>query len=190
MSGVLAGKVAVITGSSRGLGLAIAHAYAEQGAAVVITSRTLQSVEKVVADFRKRGFQASGMACDTGNLSQVEALADYAVSQFGKLDIWVNNAGLSAPYGPTISIPVNRFSNIVQTNILGVYHGSLAAMKRFLPQKSGKLINLIGRGAEGPVPFQNAYSSSKIWVRSFTKSLAKEYTSSGVGYTCLIRAWF
>jgi glucose 1-dehydrogenase len=181
MAGLLEGKVAVITGSSRGLGLAIARAYAEQGAAVVISSRTIQSVEQAVTGLRQSGFQAIGAACDTGNLNQVEALADQAVAHFGKLDIWVNNAGVSTPYGPTISISIEEFTRIVQTNILGVYHGSLVAMKLFLPQKSGKLINLIGRGAEGPVPFQNAYASSKIWVRSFSKSLAKEYDRSGVG---------
>ena len=181
MAGKLAGKVAVITGSSRGLGLAIAQAYAEQGAAVVISSRTARSVEQAVDGLKQSGFQAFGVACDTGSLKQVESLAGQALAHYGKLDIWVNNAGLSAPYGPTVSIPVERFTQIVQTNILGVYHGSLVAMQQFLPQKSGKLINLLGRGAEGSVPLQNAYAASKIWVRSFSKSLAKEYTSSGVG---------
>lgn len=181
MSGLLEGKVAVITGSSRGLGLAIAQAYAQQGAAVVISSRTMQTVDQAVSGLRQNGFQAEGAACDTGNMSQVEALADLAVARFGKLDIWVNNAGLSAPYGPTISVPVDRFNRVVQTNILGVYYGSMSALKHFIPQKSGKLINLIGRGAKEPVPFQNAYASSKSWVRSFSKSLAKELDHSGVG---------
>jgi NAD(P)-dependent dehydrogenase (short-subunit alcohol dehydrogenase family) len=111
----------------------------------------------------------------------VAALADFAAATFGKLDIWVNNAGLSAPYGPTMSIGSDRFTQVIQTNVLGVYYGSQAALKHFLPQKSGKLINLIGRGADKPVPFQNAYASSKMWVRSFSKSLAEEYKDSGVG---------
>jgi glucose 1-dehydrogenase len=179
--GLLEGKVAVVTGSSRGLGLAIAQAYAEQGAAVVISSRTAPAVDRAVASLTQAGYKAVGMACDTANPEQVEALADLAVKTFGKLDIWVNNAGTGAPYGPTMSISSDRFTRVVQTNILGVYYGSRTAMRRFVAQKSGKLINLIGRGAEGPVPFQNAYASSKIWVRSFSKSLAKEYQDSGVG---------
>jgi NAD(P)-dependent dehydrogenase (short-subunit alcohol dehydrogenase family) len=179
--GLLAGKVAVVTGSSRGLGLAIARAYAQQGAAVVLSSRTLPAVDQAVADLRQNGFSAVGQACDTADPLQVEALANLAVTRFGKLDIWVNNAGAGAPYGPTLSVPRDRFVRVVQTNILGVYYGSMAAMQRFIPQKSGKLINLIGRGADKPVPYQNAYASSKIWVRSFTKSLAQEYTNSGVG---------
>lgn len=179
--GLLDGKVAVVTGSSRGLGLAIAQAYAEQGAAVVLSSRTVQAVDRVVADLKRKGFKAVGIACDTAKPDQVSAIADLAIASFGKLDIWVNNAGTGAPYGPTFSISSERFMRVVQTNILGVYYGSMTAMQHFIPQKSGKLINLIGRGAERPVPFQNAYASSKIWVRSFSKSLAKEYQNSGVG---------
>ena len=177
--GKLDGKVAVVTGSSRGLGLAIAKAFAEQGAAVVISSRTSLAVDQAVAGLKLSGFQAVGMACDTANPDQVQALADLAISTFGRLDIWVNNAGTGAPYGPSFSISSERFTRVIQTNILGVYNGSRTAMKYFVAQKSGKLINLIGRGAEKPVPFQNAYASSKMWVRSFSKSLAKEYASSG-----------
>ena len=178
---LLSGKVAVITGSSRGLGLAIAKAYAEQGAAVVLSSRTPQAVEEAVASIKQAGYPAVGMACDTAIPEQLEALADLAIASFGKLDVWVNNAGVGAPYGPTISVPSDSFTRVIQTNILGVYYGSLTAMKRFIPQKTGKLINLIGRGAEKPVPFQNAYASSKMWVRSFSKSLAQEYKALGIG---------
>ncbi len=179
--GLLDGKVAVITGSSRGLGFAIAQAYAAQGAAVVLAARTRRAVDQAVSSLSEMGFQAVGMACDTANSDQVNALAELAIASFGRLDIWVNNAGTGAPYGPTVSIPEGHFTRVVQTNILGVYYGSMAAMKHFIPQKSGKLINLIGRGAEKPVPFQNAYAASKIWVRSFSKSLAAEYKNSGVG---------
>jgi len=179
--GLLDGKVAVVTGSSRGLGLAIAQAYAGQGAAVVVSSRTASAVDQAVAGLRQKGFSAVGLACDSANPLQVEALAELAISSFGKLDIWVNNAGTGAPFGPTFSLASEQFTRVIQTNILGVYYGSQTAMQRFLPQKSGKLINLIGRGADKPVPFQNAYASSKMWVRSFSKSLAQEYLTSGVG---------
>jgi NAD(P)-dependent dehydrogenase (short-subunit alcohol dehydrogenase family) len=177
---LLQNKVAVITGGSRGLGLAIAERYARAGAKVVIASRTQRTVDAAVAQLKASGWQATGMACDVADLVQVEALAAHAVQQFGHIDIWVNNAGLSAPYGPTAHIPSHDFINVINTNILGTYNGSVVAMRYFAPQKSGKLINLLGMGDTGSVKFQNAYTSSKVWVRNFTKILATEYKDSGV----------
>jgi glucose 1-dehydrogenase len=180
MERILQNKVAVITGSSRGLGYAIAEAYAREGAKVVIASRTQTAVDKAVWKLRENGAQAEGLACDVSNLQQVEALAEFAVQKFGGLNIWVNNAGLSAPYGPTAHLPSESFQSVIDTNITGTYNGSVAAMRHFARQKSGKLINLLGRGDKGAVPLQNAYSSSKVWVRNFTQALAKEYAGSGV----------
>lgn len=177
---LLQDKVAVITGGSRGLGLAIAQRYARAGAKIVIASRTERAVDQAVAKLVASGAQATGMACDVADLSQVEALAQHAIRSFGRIDIWVNNAGISAPYGPTVHIPSQDFKNVMDTNILGVYNGSVVAMRAFLPQKSGKLINLLGRGDTGSIKLQNAYSSSKVWVRNFTKVLAAEYKDSGV----------
>lgn len=177
---LLDGKTAVITGSSRGLGFAIALAFAQAGAEVVLAARSEATLLQAVDQLKSQGYEAVGMVCDTSNLQQVEALAAKAVSAFGRLDIWVNNAGVSGPYGTTISVSPERFKRVVDTNILGTYYGSYAAMQIFLTQGSGKLINLLGRGADGPVPFQNAYASSKVWVKSFTKALAKEYAKSGV----------
>jgi NAD(P)-dependent dehydrogenase (short-subunit alcohol dehydrogenase family) len=177
---ILKDKVAVITGGSRGLGLAIAQAYARAGAKVVIASRMLRAVTQAVDSLRASGYQAEGLACDVADMTQVEALAQHAIQTFGRIDIWVNNAGLSAPYGPTAHIPSSVFLTVINTNIIGTYNGSVVAMRYFLAQKSGKLINLLGRGDTGSIPLQNAYSSSKVWVRNFTKILAAEYKDSGV----------
>jgi glucose 1-dehydrogenase len=180
MKGVLQNKVAVITGGSRGLGFAIAEAYAREGAKIVIASRTQNAVDKAVRKLQEKGALVEGIACDVSDLQQVEALAEFAVQKFGRLDIWVNNAGLSAPYGPTAHIPSSDFQSVIDTNITGTYNGSVTAMRYFVKQKSGKLINLLGRGDTGAVPLQNAYSSSKVWVRNFTQALAREYAGSGV----------
>ncbi len=179
--GILNGKTAVITGSSRGLGLGIATALASEGANVVLSARTQSTLDNAVSQLRANGAQAAGIVCDTSNLPQVEALADFTIQQFGRIDIWVNNAGIGAPYGSTLLVHPEHFVKVINTNILGVYYGSITAMKYLVEQHSGKLINLVGRGADGPVPYQNAYASSKIWVRSFTLALAKEYAQSGVG---------
>ncbi len=179
--GELDGKTAVITGGTRGLGLAIATAFAKAGAAVVVASRSQAAVDAAVQHIHALGGRAYGMAVDVSDLGQVEALADRAAAEFGRLDIWVNNAGTAGPYGPTLGNTPRDFTQVVLTNILGVYHGSRTAMEQFIPQHSGKLINILGHGYNGPVPWQNAYASSKAWIRSFTKALAEETKDSGVG---------
>ncbi len=181
MLGILDGKVAVITGGSRGLGLGIAQEYASAGASVVIASRSQRSVDKAVALIRSLGGAASGMAVDVADIEQMKALCYFAINQHGHLDIWVNNAGTAGPYGPTIGFDPAEFTQVVNTNIMGVYHGSLVAMRHFTKQNSGKLINVLGHGYNGPVAWQNAYSASKVWVNSFTKALAIESKESKVG---------
>lgn len=176
----LEGKTAVITGSSRGLGFAIARAFAEQGANVVLAARTEETLHSAVSELRDLGYKAEGFVCDAAKFEDVERLAQGAVSTFGSLDIWVNNAGISAPYGLTMSISPERIKRVVDTNVMGVYYGSHVAMRRFLAQGAGKLINMLGRGYSKPVPYQNSYASSKAWVKSFSQALAKEYAGSGV----------
>ncbi len=179
--GQLDGKVAVITGSSRGLGAAIAAAYAREGAAVVLSARGADRLNQTVQALIAQGGKAAAFAADVGDPAQVEALADFAVQTFGKIDIWVNNAGVSAVYGPTAEIPRGSFERVISTNILGTYYGSLAALDRFTAQGSGKLINLLGRGDRKPIANQNAYTASKAWVRSFTLALAQEHKDQGIG---------
>jgi glucose 1-dehydrogenase len=179
--GVLQSKVAVITGGSRGLGLAIARAFAAEGAAVVVGSRSAQAVQAAVAELRSTGAEASGLPADVARLVEVEALAAHARERFGGLDIWVNNAGVAGPYGPTMGFAPRAFHQVIETNIAGTYNGARTAMAHFLAQGSGKLINLMGHGYKSPVPWQNAYSASKAWCRSFTLALAEETKGSGVG---------
>jgi glucose 1-dehydrogenase len=172
--GMLDEKVAVITGSTRGLGLAIAQAYAAEGAAVVISSRSAEAVQKTIDLMKISGFCAVGMVVDAGDLAQVQALSAFAVKTFGKIDIWVNNAGTAGPYGPTDGLEPRTFVGVVQTNVLGTYYGSITALSVFKKQGGGKLINMLGMGYNKPAPWQNAYGSSKVWIRHFTKALADE----------------
>ncbi len=170
----LTGKVAVITGGTRGLGYAIALELAKSGAKVVIGSRNEDSVQLAVHTLLSMGYSASGLAGDVSDLNYIKKLAGKAQEIFGRLDIWINNAGMAGAYGPTLEIPVSEYKNILATNITGVYQGSLVAMEVFTNQGSGKLINILGRGWNGPVPYQNAYAPTKAWGKNFTLGLAKE----------------
>ncbi|MEI6777450.1 MAG: SDR family oxidoreductase [Chloroflexales bacterium] len=179
--GTLAGKVAVITGSTQGFGLAIAHAYAGAGAAVVLSNHLPDEVVRAVDHLRDQGAQVAGRPCDVRNRDQVFALADAALSAFGRLDIWVNNAGVTATQGPTVAVAPAVFTRVVETNILGTYHGSLAALRHMSPRREGKLINIVGQGEQKPNPYGNAYGASKTWIRTFTLALAEEERSTGLG---------
>jgi glucose 1-dehydrogenase len=180
-SAVLQDKVAVITGGTRGLGLEIARAYAARGANVVIASRSAESVSQALDLLGEAGLSASGVPSNVADRQDVERLAAFALATYGRLDIWVNNAALTAPYGPVAAIHPEVFAEILQTNILGVYYGSWVAINYFLQSRRGKLINILGEGARKPRPLQTAYSSTKAWVRSFTQALASEYKETGIG---------
>ncbi len=179
--GTLSGKAVVVTGSTRGFGLAIARACAAEDGRVVVASRSADAVAGAVASLRADGAEASGIPCDVSDLGQVEALSAHAIETFGGFDVWVNNAGYAGYYGPTAHIPPSAFVRTLETNINGTYYGSIVALRQFLPQGKGKLINLLGYGDRKPAPMQNAYGSSKAWVRNFTLALADEYRDSGVG---------
>lgn len=178
--GFLDGKAAVITGGSRGFGFAMAQAFLREGAMVCIAGRDLGRLEAALAEL-KTGGRVAGLPADVSDLAQVERLAAFALETFGRLDIWVNNAGIAGPYGPTVDLDPGDFRRVVETNILGVYYGSRTSLRIFREQGSGKLINLLGHGADGPVPWQNAYASSKGWIKSFTMALAKETKDSAIG---------
>ncbi|MFF2029890.1 SDR family oxidoreductase [Arthrobacter sp. NPDC058192] len=176
---ILRGRVAVVKGSTRGLGLGMARLLGHRGAAVVLASRSGADVAAAVEQLQTEGIKASGRPCDTGELADVEALRDGALSR-GILDIWVNNAGASGVFGPTASAPIDDFTLVVRTNILGTFHGSRIALPVFLAQGPGDLVNVNGHGDQGPVALQNAYASSKGWVRQFTETLRLETKGTGV----------
>ena len=121
-----------------------------------------------------------GVVCDIANLNDIESLAKKVIEAWDHIDVWINNAAISGPYGPTLAITPEAFTKVLNVNILGTYHGSLVAMQHFLSQGHGKLINILGYGDKRPAPMQNAYGSSKAWILSFTRALAQENKDNGV----------
>ena len=181
----LENKIAVVTGASRGLGKAVAQLYAREGAKIVLSARSQKDIERIVEELRAEGLEAAAFPCDISDLEQVEALARFTIKKYGHFDIWVNNAGTAGPYGASMDLTIDQFLAVLRTNMLGDYYGSTISMRHFLGRKSGKLINILGAGSRGPLPNQNAYGSTKAWIRVFTLALAKEYKDSGVGVYAL-----
>lgn len=168
-----------MTGASRGLGRAIAKAAAVEGAVVVAAARSGGRLAELVAEIEGAGGRASAKPTDVGELAQVRALLDHALAEHGRVDVWINNAGVAGPYGPTLEIAPEDFEAVIDTNLRGTYHGSLLALRHFRERGQGRLINLLGRGDKRPVAMQNAYATSKAAIRSLTLALAEELREHG-----------
>ncbi len=167
----------LITGSTRGIGLGMAAEFLKRGHNVVITGPSQPSVEKAVADLTK-SFDAKrifGYPCDVTVLEQVESLWQAAATRFERVDIWINNAGLGHTQTPIWELPPATVEAVIQTNILGTYHGCRVAVLHMLKQGHGQIYNLEGFGSSGRVRGGlTAYGSTKSAIAYFTKSLAEE----------------
>ena len=171
----LAGKVVVVTGSTSGIGLAIATACARHGASVVVSSRRPQAVADTVAGLENEGLNASGVPADVSDPGQVRTLFDHAIETFGHIDVWVNNAGLSGGYRPLDEFTTEDIRAIVDVNIAGVMFGCRLVIPYFIERGGGIVFNLAGRGSRGDAaPFGAAYAATKAAVTNLTKSLAAE----------------
>jgi NAD(P)-dependent dehydrogenase (short-subunit alcohol dehydrogenase family) len=174
-------KVVVITGSTRGFGYAIAEAMLRAGATVVVSGRSAESLQKAIELLQVLG-PVTGMICDVREEQQVYALARRVRDQFGRIDVWVNNAGYAASGGRIIDTPPEQALDMFLANDMGVLHGSRAALRFMLERGQGTLVNIYGNGSFlRPASPTALYGATKAWVASFTRSLAKEISGSGVG---------
>jgi NAD(P)-dependent dehydrogenase (short-subunit alcohol dehydrogenase family) len=178
-------QVAIITGSSRGFGYAMAVEFARAGARVVVSSRDADAVKRAV-DSLPNPVNALGVVCDVRDLAQVYALADAAVQKFGQIDIWINNAGLSHPYTKMVEVKPEHWHTSFDTNFYGTYHGCRVALEKMLPRGRGHIINVLGMGADRPAPNQSGYGASKAAVARLTQTLAQEYAGTGVSINAVL----
>jgi short-subunit dehydrogenase len=164
--------VIVITGASSGIGLATAQAAANAGAKLVLAARSGQTLDHICADLTAAGAQAVPVVCDVADRAQVDHLAQTAVSEFGRIDTWVNNAGLGI-YGRIDRVPLDDARRLFDINFWGLVHGSLAALPH-LRKQGGALINVGSEASDAAAPILGFYVASKHAVKGFTDSLRIE----------------
>ena len=173
-------KVVVITGSTRGYGLAAAHAFLDAGATVAITGLSQEVVDRVIKELQAEG-RSAGFVVDVREEAQVHGLARKVIEKFGHFDIWINNAGYSSAAGMLLDMDPREALDMFLSNDLGAMYGSQAAMAHFLPRKQGILVNIYGQGSFlRPATPTALYGTTKAWLTSFTRSLANEIKGSGV----------
>jgi len=165
-------QVIVITGASSGIGLATAKLAAERGARVVLAARSEEATSGITDQLNQSGAETVFVPCDVTVRSQVEALAGAVLERFGRIDTWVNNAGVSI-YGRLEEVNESDSRRLFDTNFWGVYYGCLAALPQ-LKANGGALINVGSEVSESVVPLQGMYSASKHAVKGFTDALRIE----------------
>jgi len=176
-------KVIVITGSTRGIGYGLADSFLALGCAVTISGRTQVAVDKAAVELAAKhdAERVFGHPCDVSSFEQVQALWDAAKARFGKIDIWVNNAGLGHEQMSFWEIPTERVETIVNTNVLGTMYGSKVAILGMLEQGFGALYNMEGLGSGGRrVEGTSVYATSKAGLHYFDESLAQELSDTPV----------
>ena len=172
-------QVIVITGASSGIGLVTARMAAERGAKVVALARNEAALAVLVEDIGRSGGTAIHVVCDVGDLDQVRRARDAAVQAFGRIDTWVNNAGISI-FGEVWNVPLESWRRMFDTTYWGVVHGSLAAIEHFRARGGPGAIVITGSffGERAP-PVQSTYSSAKFAVHGFADAMRQEIMHNG-----------
>jgi len=179
----------VITGSSRGIGFGLASAFLARGRRVLISSRSTENLELALEELKKNhpGAPVFSLRCDVTVLSDLEALWKKAEKEFGRVDIWINNAGCAHPMLPFWKLDCADIARTVDVNLKGTINGSHVAFRRMLGQGGGHIYNLEGQGADGSViPGMGVFGTAKAGVHYFSKSLIEEARGMKVKVSTII----
>ena len=173
-------RVAIITGAGRGIGRAIALAYVREGAKLALAARSELELQEVVSAASELGAEAIAVTTDVTNPDDTERLAHRAVERFGRIDVLVNNAGISGPIGPLQDNDIADWVSTISVNLTGTFLVCRAVIPAMLAQSGGKIINLSGAGATNAWSNMSAYCSGKAAVVRLTEVLAQELNGKGI----------
>ena len=169
----LTGKVVLVTGGSRGLGRAMALGFAEAGADVVVTSRKLDACRDVVSEVEAMGRRGMAWSCNVSNWDELEPLADAAYREFGRVDVLVNNAGMSLLYRDVTEVTEAMWDKVVNLNLKGVFRLTAIVGSRMVRDGGGSVINVSSVGSIRPTPEILPYAAAKAGVNSLTAGFAR-----------------
>lgn len=186
----VAGKVVMITGGSRGLGKAMALEFGRRGAKVVVASRKLQPCEDVAQQIRDMGSEALALACHVGQWDSLDAVIDRVITHFGKLDVLVNNAGMS-PIAPSLlETSEALFDKIIDINLKGPTRLTALAATKMARTGGGSIINISSLASYRPTPITTVYSAAKAGLNALTAASAQEFAAVDVRVNCIVCGTF
>jgi gluconate 5-dehydrogenase len=185
----LSGRVAIVTGTSRGLGQYMARALAKAGADLVLTSRTRESLRAFEAEVKGLGRRAISLELDVKKLESIERMVEEAEKAFGALDILVNNAGCNVRK-PALDVTWDDWNLILDTNLRGSFFVAQAVARRMVPRGYGRIINIGSVTSVAGYAGLGPYGASRGGIRQLTMSLADDWGKHGVTVNCLAPGWF
>jgi short-subunit dehydrogenase len=183
----LSESIVVVTGASSGIGRATALAFARRGTAVVVCARREALLESVIEQCRSMGAEGLAVPADVRDETSMRAVARRALDRFGRIDIWVNNAGVGA-LGAFEALPPDVFRGVVETDFFGCVHGTRAVLPHFMAQGHGVLINVASMLGKMAMPYYTAYAAAKFAVVGFGETLREELIGTGVDVVTIMPA--
>ena len=182
-----AGRVAIVTGGAQGIGRAVASRLVQSGARVAIWDRDTALAEKTAAEIGPNG-QAFVVACDMAEFASVTAAAAATAKTAGRIDVLVNNAGISGPNATVADYPVDDWRRVIDLDLNGVFYGCKAVVPTMVAQGYGRIVNVASIAGKEGNPNAAAYSAAKAGVIALTKSLGKELAARDIAVNCITPA--